>query len=581
MSPDVTVQLLDQFGNLASNSAMITLGLDDPDGNGGHLLNSPLSESAVNGIATFTAVSVDKAGSGYELVASVSGIQSVVSQSFSISPGSLHALTFTQQPVSGLAGVNLSDILVQGLDAFGNVTTNDSETITLAIQNNPVGGTLLGTTAEPMVAGVASFSAVNVNRATDSYTLRATSTGGVQVVSGSFNVEVNIEDDTVTTDNGSPTGPSSVGPQAISGDDRFVVFASDATNLSSPSGNALGQVYLRDRVLQTTTLVSLNTTGGPARLGAGGAVAISRDGSSVVFESASDDLVPAANNFHIQVFEYTVATGQIALASQDSLGNPGNGDCASELSITSDGNLIGFTSAATNFGISALDCMVRNMQTGIIQGLPGTGAPVLSADGTLALYFADPTSTGHRQIVFQAVSGVTQTVVSTDSQGNPANNDCGPPTLSDDGTIVAFPSTATNLTSGTSSGQENAFRKDLTTGTTTLISINTQGSEGNASVGNEVMSADGRFVAFQSGASDLVSGDTNGAADIFVRDTLEGRTARVDTPTLAGQSNNLSVDVTISPDGTFVVFDSFATNLTSFATTQEDVYTVQSLLAPP
>jgi Tol biopolymer transport system component len=133
--------------------------------------------------------------------------------------------------------------------------------------------------------------------------------------------------------------------------------------------------------------------------------------------------------------------------------------------------------------------------------------------------------------------------------------------VSADGRYVAFHSEATNLVAGDTNGSEDVFVRDRVTGTTERVSIATGGAEGNGHSSAESISADGRFVAFESQASNLVSGDTNGQADIFVRDRQTGTTERVSRATSGAQGNSLSGGPAISADGRFVAFLSFSTNL--------------------
>jgi Tol biopolymer transport system component len=98
-------------------------------------------------------------------------------------------------------------------------------------------------------------------------------------------------------------------------------------------------------------------------------------------------------------------------------------------------------------------------------------------------------------------------------------------------------------------------------GTTERVSIETDGGQANDSSGSAVLSADGRFVAFSSNASNLVPGDTNGANDVFIRDRQAGTTKRVSIKTDSGQANDSSGEPALSADGRFVAFTSHATNL--------------------
>ncbi|MCE9594680.1 MAG: hypothetical protein K8S98_10855 [Planctomycetes bacterium] len=133
--------------------------------------------------------------------------------------------------------------------------------------------------------------------------------------------------------------------------------------------------------------------------------------------------------------------------------------------------------------------------------------------------------------------------------------------LSDDGRFVAFASAATTLDPGDVNGMIDVFVRDRLLGTTELVSVSTGGTQGDAASTNPSLSDDGRFVAFDSGAANLVAGDTNGFADVFVRDRLNGTTVRISVPQAGGEGNGFSSVPSISGDGRFVSFVSAATNL--------------------
>jgi Tol biopolymer transport system component len=151
--------------------------------------------------------------------------------------------------------------------------------------------------------------------------------------------------------------------------------------------------------------------------------------------------------------------------------------------------------------------------------------------------------------------------VSLGPGGVQANGESSRPALSADGRFVAFDSEADNLVSGDTNGTTDIFVRDRKTGTTTRVSLGPHGAQANGGSGDSSLSADGRYVAFDSGASNLVPGDTNEVHDVFVRDRKTGKTARVSVGPRGAQANNVSFDPSISADGRFVVFYSNASNL--------------------
>ena len=157
------------------------------------------------------------------------------------------------------------------------------------------------------------------------------------------------------------------------------------------------------------------------------------------------------------------------------------------------------------------------------------------------------------------------TRVSVDSAGVPANAGATNGVLSADGRYVVFQSSATNLVGGVSGTQ--VYRHDRVGGATLLVSVASNGNPGNNVSRDPSVSANGRYVAFASFATDLVDGDTNGTSDVFVRDVQTGTTALVSTAGLPADGSSglsgLSGAREISDDGRYVAFTSFATNLTS------------------
>jgi len=167
---------------------------------------------------------------------------------------------------------------------------------------------------------------------------------------------------------------------------------------------------------------------------------------------------------------------------------------------------------------------------------------------------------------------ITQ-LVSVSTRGGQSNETSGAPSVSADGRFVAYASEADNLVPGDTNDRADVFLRDLDKGTTTRISISSAGTQGNHDSIEPVISANGRFVAYRSRASNLVPGDTNRSADIFVFDRKNKTTTRVSVRSDGGQANSFSWNPSLSGDGRFVAFDSFASNLVANDTNQaSDVF---------
>jgi Tol biopolymer transport system component len=163
--------------------------------------------------------------------------------------------------------------------------------------------------------------------------------------------------------------------------------------------------------------------------------------------------------------------------------------------------------------------------------------------------------------------------VSVDSNGLEGNDHSFSPSISGDGTLVAFISFATNLVPGDMNGRIDVFFRNISAGTTTRVSQGLNGAEANDHSLEPSISPDGGFVAFRSQADNLVQGDTNGQSDVFVYDLTQNTTVRVSVGAGGVEGNNGSFIPSISSGGGAVAFESFATNLVEGDTNgHEDVF---------
>ena len=194
--------------------------------------------------------------------------------------------------------------------------------------------------------------------------------------------------------------------------------------------------------------------------------------------------------------------------------------------------------------------------------------PAISADGRYALFMSNATNlvsgdtNGDCDFFVKDIQTGVTTRVSTSSSGAQGNGPCDDwPSISADGRYAVFASYASNLVSGDTNGCCNVFVKDLQTGQTSLVSTDSSGGEANGLSQLDSVSADGRFVLFNSYATNLVAGDTNGCNDIFLKDRLTGQTTRLTTAADGTQGDSLSGTVSISPDGRFAAFEACSDNL--------------------
>lgn len=292
----------------------------------------------------------------------------------------------------------------------------------------------------------------------------------------------------VSADANGNQASSAVNP-SISADGRYVAFASGDPSLIPGDVNGKADVYIKDVQTGAIHLVSTDSSGGQGNdssgVGTGVGVAVSGDGRFVAFSSQATNLVPVDTNGVADVFIKDTWTGATVRVSESVAGNQGDGQ-SSEPAISADGRYVAFLSDATNLvpgdNNQSTDVFVKDTQTGVIS-------------------MADTDASGNVSFGFCA------------------NNN---PSISADGRYVAFLSSASNLVLNdwTGWGGLDVNVKDMQTGAINMLDRNSLGSQGDSSqYGFPAISADGRYVAFDSAATNLVTGDTNGTWDVFLSET--------------------------------------------------------------
>ena len=344
------------------------------------------------------------------------------------------------------------------------------------------------------------------------------------------------------------TGGRSIAP-AISRDGRFVAFQSAATNLVNGDDNNTEDVFVRDTLAGVTTRESVASDGSqavgpPANLSLSGVPVISGDGRFVAFLSFATNLVPDDTNNVSDAFvrdRQTGTTTRVNLA-------PGGAQAADggtfvPLAMTADARFVAFRSTATN---------------------------LVTGD-----------TNGQGDIFVHDREAATTSRVSVATGGGQATGSSSSPSISDDGRYVVFQSTASDLVPGDTNGFTDVFLHDRAANTTVRLSVAPNGEQGLIDSDTPVISGDGQFVAFRTGADNFVPGDDNGARDIVVLDRTTNRFERANVsgsgaegvdppaPTPGGGS---SAPV-ISPDGRYVAFLSNAVNLVAGDTNlQQDAF---------
>lgn len=266
VTPSIEVEIRDQFDNLVSGATnAVTLAIAANPGGG--TLSGTTTSNALGGVATFSGLSIDKAGSGYTLRASASGLTPDTSGAFTIAPGAASELAFTVAPSGTMAGAAITPaVAVEILDALGNRVTTATNSVTMAILDNPDGGTLFGTTVVGAVSGVATFSTLSIDKAGSGYTLRATSTGLTAVTSASFDITASLADHLAFSVHPSHTTATEAITPAVRVEvrDQFDNLLTGATTsvtaaiASNPGGGSLSGTTTRAAVAGVATFSGLS-----------------------------------------------------------------------------------------------------------------------------------------------------------------------------------------------------------------------------------------------------------------------------------------------------------------------------------
>jgi len=350
--------------------------------------------------------------------------------------------------------------------------------------------------------------------------------------------------------NGSESNASSRAP-ATSGDGRYVAFESSASNLVVGDSNGVSDVFVHDRATGLTERVSVASDGneGTSFGGMGSySPSISGDGRYVAFASTSNNLVPGDSNTADDIFvrdRQTQTTHKVSVTSTGA--QPAGANESPD--ISSVGRFVAFVSVAPVLAPSGFDVLVHDRQSGITEtvsvapdGTPGNGfsgglglggetgisqSAAISGDGRFAAFesLASNLVTGDTNaapdiFVRDRLANQTQRA-STASNGNQADENCPAcgsykPAISSNGQTIAFTSIASSLVPEDTNGTWDVFLKNLTTGETQLISKVPGGAQGNSLSGAPSVSADGSEIAFVSLASNLLPGDNNDTWDVFV-----------------------------------------------------------------
>lgn len=388
-----------------------------------------------------------------------------------------------------------------------------------------------------------------------------------------------------------PNGSCFISSSSVSSNGQYVAFSSDADNLARGDTNGLRDVFVHDAVSGTNILVSVNTNGVPGN-GLSTDPAISGDGQYVVFTSGSSDLVPNVTNDVTEIFLRDLQAGATSLVSVNTNGGPGD-DASYSPAISRDGRYVLFFSDADNLVPGSIGNSDGNLFWRDLQS--GTNRAITSFAGstTYDIINAAMTTDG-RRVAFDTLTendNVTATFYVWDAASNEIIYTSAPspfmynPAISPDGNRAVFYMTnqvvLVNLTNNTQVTVPNGISKGscqfsadsqsvaFVAGTNQIYLYNfpaasnllvSAGASGRCD--SPTISADGRFIAYRSYANNLTTNDTNGVPNIFLYDLLSGTTTLVTASPIGDTAaNSRSSNPVFSGDGQTLVWQSWANNL--------------------
>jgi Tol biopolymer transport system component len=403
--------------------------------------------------------------------------------------------------------------------------------------------------------------------------------------------------DLVSKSNGGIAGNGPSVNARISADGSRIAFESAATQLISTYNHNMTDIFVRKVGTGTTALVS--HAAGSTQPANGGSIApaISADGRFVVFVSSATNLVPDVTaTMTPGVYRRDLDTDAIVRIDVATGGVPANRPARAYASIDATGSRVAFVSMATNLDgrdpsvrpdvfVRDVDAGTTNLVSVAWDGVSGdqkSESPSISGDGTRVAFASDAMNllatgadvNGVRDVFVRDLSTGTTTLLSRGVSGLQGNAASDWPAISGNGLLVAYVSQATNLVAQVATSQQ-VYLSAVGTSHTECVSVGSTGRPGNAAASNPGITADGRFVAFESEATDLLSGP----GGVFLRDRTANSTVRVAAGVMGGAAllPNLSaamgIFTSLSADGRFVAFESSVQSLVqNVANGQRQVY---------
>lgn len=402
-----------------------------------------------------------------------------------------------------------------------------------------------------------------------------------------------------TSTNSSPPTSSSEVPE-ITPDGRYVAFYSTATNLV-PGVATTGEIYVRDLAAGNTVWASTNArsifqsvTGGTNEVSCN--FSLSADGHYVGFEVCTNP--PSGSPMSGIIVRYKVQSGSTDLVyTNASVAVVENFETIHDLDMTPDGRFIAFVANAGNASLTNTAIYLWDAQTGSntlvspdqTTGGPASGvcdSPTVSTNGQYVAFLSDGSNlvpnllNGPYHVYLRNVQNTVTTLEDAGTNGTGFGvSSIAVPSMSSDGSVVAFESGDENVVPGDGNPDSDVFVRELVASSAELVSVHDPSlpsvtpSGGVSGVTSYSLSTDGRYIAYFSDASNVIPNDTNGCCDVFVRDLTAGTDVLVSVNTNGVAGDDLSFDPAISGNGCYVAFTSSANDLVpNDANNAQDVF---------
>ncbi|MGD8559201.1 MAG: PKD domain-containing protein [Gammaproteobacteria bacterium] len=378
---------------------------------------------------------------------------------------------------------------------------------------------------------------------------------------------------------------------SLSADGRYAVFESSASNLVANDLNNSSDIFLADTVNGTILRIS-ETANGQEANGPSNNPSISANGRFIVFETFASNLVSNDTNRAVDILLYdrlSQTLERVSVASDNTEAN----SHSFYPSVSDNGQWITFYSMATNLAANdtnrAVDVFVRDRANGETllvsadtNGNTGNMAswqPVISANGRFVAFSSSANNlvngdTNNVQDVFVYDRNDGSIIlVSRANDGTPGDGLSASPAINASGDFIAFESDATNLSANDTNNHSDIFVADLSQSLLTRVSVTTNGNNSDAPAYQPAISEDGRYVAYYSYASNIVTPDTNDVEDVFLYDQLTGGIELVTRTSSGEQANASSFTSAVNADGRYLVITTLASNLDGTDNNNaEDIY---------